>query len=99
MDLERNFLRSPRWTIVLVALHVTVPVAAYAQEEVLTSAFGNATDFNLFLTQVGAPKGVLKPERGSGAAGVGFELAFRVPGNRRCCAALGGSVGQIPGRS
>ena len=59
------------------------PVAGRAQEELLADAFGNATDFSFFWTQAGAPTSDLKPERTAGAAGIGFELAFKIPGGFR----------------
>jgi hypothetical protein len=55
------------------------PRLLFAQAEVLTGLLGSATDFNFLWTQAGAPKGDLKPERSSGAAGVGFELTFEIP--------------------
>lgn len=67
----------------VVLLFSATSVAAHSQEEILGSAFGNATDFSFFWSQAGTPKGGLKPEREAGAAGIGFELAFKIPGGFR----------------
>lgn len=61
-------------------LFLAISRPARAQEEVLTGAFGNATDFKLFWTQVGVTNGDFKPERSAGARGIGFEVAFQIPG-------------------
>ena len=66
-----------------VALFFGTPVAAHSQEDLLGSAFGNATDFSFLWTQAGAPKGDFKPEREAGATGIGFEVAFKIPGGFR----------------
>ena len=46
----------------------------------LVDVFGNATELNFFWTQVGSPRGDLRPERRGGAAGIGFELGVPIPG-------------------
>ncbi|HVF39098.1 MAG TPA: hypothetical protein VM939_04295, partial [Gemmatimonadaceae bacterium] len=70
------------FTVMIVApLFAATPGRADAQAEVLTGLLGNATDFNFFWTQVGSPRGDLRPERSSGASGVGFEFAFEIPGS------------------
>jgi hypothetical protein len=66
--------------LLYVGLSVATPSVARAQEEMLVDVFGNATQFNFFWTQVGSPRGDLKPERGAGAAGIGFELGVPIPG-------------------
>jgi hypothetical protein len=83
--MHTTFWRSRRRTSAvaaptLAALILAAPVSLQAQADVLTGLLGSATDFNFFWTQAGAPKGELKPERNSGAAGVGFELTFEIPG-------------------
>lgn len=67
--------------LLTVFLLSAVPsVDALAQAGALSGLLGNATDFNFFWAQSGAPRGELIPERGAGAAGVGFELSFAIPG-------------------
>jgi len=52
---------------------------ATGQASALTGIVGSATDFNFYWTRASASSGELKPERGSGANGVGFELSIDLP--------------------
>lgn len=71
--------------VMKIALMATIPLlqtpdTSHAQAEAVSGLLDNATDFNFFWTMVGIREGTLKPERGSAASGVGFELAFDIPG-------------------
>ncbi len=73
----RRLLRSIAPATILLAI---APSVGRPQAEALTGLLGSATDFDFFGTWVGVPRGDLKPERGGRVAGVGFELAFDIPG-------------------
>jgi len=62
------------------SLLALLPVAAHSQADILSDLADNATDLAFYMTRVGLDKGALKPERGSTAGGLGFELAFEIPG-------------------
>ena len=61
-------------------LMAVLPAAAHSQADILSGLVDNATDLAFYATRVGVDKGTLKPERGSTAGGLGFELTFEIPG-------------------
>lgn len=73
----RQFLRC---AAMCATVTLAAPFAAKAQEEMLADVFGNATQFSLFWTQVGSPRGDFRPERRAGAGGIGFEFGVPIPG-------------------
>jgi hypothetical protein len=66
--------------IVCGSLLAVSPPVALGQGAILSGLVDNATDIAFYATRVGLDKGALKPERGSTAGGLGFELAFEIPG-------------------
>jgi hypothetical protein len=70
------------WRVGVIVIGVgLVPYNAQAQGEIIGGLLGNATDINFYGTWVSIPKGEFKPERNNRIAGVGFELAFDIPGS------------------
>lgn len=63
----------------LCVLSVSSSPAA-AQAAALGGLLSNATDINFFWIMAGAPRPDAKPEGSVGANGLGFELAFVIPG-------------------
>jgi hypothetical protein len=72
-------LKRRHFALVLILFAVS-PNPARAQAGAITDLLSAATDFDFFWTRVGSPRGSMKPERDNGASGVGFELAFGIPG-------------------
>ena len=66
--------------LIFVFLFLAVAPTATAQADALAGLLDNATDFDFSGTWLTIPYGELKPERNGVVSGVGFELAFSIPG-------------------
>lgn len=73
-----RFLRFLSFTAFAALFALTTK--ADAQATVLTGLLSNATVLNFYWTVAGAPRPEAKPEGKYGANGLGFELAFEIPG-------------------